>query len=57
MGSEMHLHMNAGGRDVVAVVPTANLDPMAYGRHTDVKLSFEARLAHIFDPETEKNLI
>ena len=57
MGSEMHLHMNAGGRDVVAVVPTADLDPMAYGRRTKVKLAFEARLAQIFDSETEKNLI
>lgn len=57
MGSELHLHMTAGGKDVVAVVQTANLDPNAYARHTVVRFSFEPRLIHLFDPETEKNLI
>ena len=57
MGSELHLHMTAGGRDVVAVVQTANHDPNAYARHTAVRFSFEPRLIHLFDPETEKNLI
>ena len=57
MGSELHLHMNAGGKDVVAVVQTANIDPAAYARHTAVKLRFEPRLIHLFDPQTEKNLI
>ena len=57
MGSELHLHMTAGGKDVVAVVQTANLDPNAYARHTAVRFSFEPRLIHLFDPETEKNLI
>ena len=57
MGSELHLHMTAGGKDVVAVVQTANLDPNAYVRHTAVRFSFEPRLIHLFDPETEENLI
>ena len=57
MGSELHLHLNADGKDVVAVVQTANTDPTAYARHTAVKLRFEPRLAHFFDPETGKNLI
>ena len=57
MGSELHLHMTAGGKDVVAVVQTANLDANAYARHTAVRFSFEPRLIHLFDPETEKNLI
>ena len=57
MGSELHLHMTAGGKDVVAVVQTANLDPNAYARHTAVRFSFEPRLIHLFDPKTEKNLI
>ena len=34
MGSELHLHLAANGQDVVAVIPTANIDPMAYARHT-----------------------
>ena len=57
MGSELHLHMTAGGKDVVAVVQTANLDANAYARHTAVRFSFEPRLLHLFDPETEKNRI
>ena len=57
MGSELHLHMTAGGKDVVAVVQTANLDANAYARHTAVRFSFEPRLIHLFDPATEKNLI
>ena len=57
MGSELHLHMTAGGKDVVAVVQTANLDANAYARHTAARFSFEPRLIHLFDPETEKNLI
>ena len=57
MGSELHLHMTAGGKDVVAVVQTANLAANAYARHTAVRFSFEPRLIHLFDPETEKNLI
>jgi multiple sugar transport system ATP-binding protein len=57
MGSERHLHMTANGTDVVAVVQTANLDPNAYPRKSQVKFGIEGRLAHLFDPETEKNLI
>ena len=57
MGSELHLHLDANGKDVVAVVQTANIDPTAFARHTAVQFAFEPRLAHLFDPETEKNLI
>ena len=57
MGSELHLHLAANGQDVVAVIPTANIDPMAYARHTAVKFGFDAKLAHLFDADSEKNLI
>ena len=57
MGSELHLHLAANGQDVVAVIPTANIDPMAYARHTAVKFGFDAKLVHLFDASTEKNLI
>ena len=49
--------MTADGQDVVAVIPTANIDPSAYARHTALKFSFDAKLVHLFDPATEKNLI
>ena len=57
MGSELHLHLAANGQDVVAVIPTANIDPMAYARHTAVKFGFDAKLVHLFDSDSEKNLI
>ena len=57
MGSELHLHLNAGGQDVVAVVPTANIDTGAYARHSALQFGFDPRLVHLFDPETENNLI
>ena len=57
MGSELHLHLNAGGQDVVAVVPTANIDTGAYARHSELQFGFDPRLVHLFDPETENNLI
>ena len=47
----------ANGQDVVAVIPTANIDPMAYARHTAVKFGFDAKLVHLFDADSEKNLI
>ena len=57
MGSELHLHLLAGEQEVVAVVPTANIDTGAYPRGSTLKFSFDPRLIQLFDPETEKNLI
>ena len=57
MGSELHLHLAANGQDVVAVIPTANINPGAYARHTAVKFGFDAKLVHLFDADSEKNLI
>ena len=57
MGSELHLHMNANGMDVVAVVPTANIDATALANHKEVKFNFDPKLVHLFNKETEKNLI
>ena len=57
MGSELHLHLLAGGQEVVAVVPTACIDAGAYPRGSTLKFSFDPRLIQLFDPETENNLI
>ena len=57
MGSELHLHMTAGGKDVVAVVQTANLDPNAYARHTAVVSSALSRGSSTFRPRDGENLI
>ena len=60
MGSEIHLHVNAGGHDVVLRVPTTELASehkggFAYG--AQVHFTFRSDLVHLFDPETEKNLL
>ena len=57
MGSELHLHVNSNGKDVVIVVPTAdiNLDDV-HGGHKTVKYTFRNELMHVFDKATEKNL-
>ncbi len=53
MGSEQHLHLNVNGTEVVAVVPT-----MGTGSRVDqVEIAFLAEHIHLFDPNTEKNLI
>jgi multiple sugar transport system ATP-binding protein len=57
MGSELHLHVNSNGKDVVIVVPTVDLDIAAvHGGHKAVKYDFQPKLMHLFDKETEKNL-
>ncbi|MDO4938357.1 MAG: sn-glycerol-3-phosphate ABC transporter ATP-binding protein UgpC [Lachnospiraceae bacterium] len=57
MGSELHLHVNSDGKDVVIVVPTTDIDVDAiHGKHAEVHYTFRPELMHIFDKETEKNL-
>ena len=57
MGSELHLHVNSDGKDVVIVVPTTELDiDTVHGGHKSLHYDFQPKLMHIFDKETEKNL-
>jgi len=60
MGSEIHLHVTAGDKDVVLRIPTTELPKehkagIAYG--TEVYFTFREDLIHLFDPATEQNLI
>ena len=60
MGSEIHLHLSCAGKDIVVRVPTTELDAsqrggLAYG--TEVNLTFPEDLIHLFNPETEENLL
>ena len=57
MGSELHLHMSVGDKDVVAVIPTAGMDLDAVRSGNAVKFTFDPALAHLFDAETGLNLI
>ena len=57
MGSELHLHLNSAGKDVVVVVPTTEIDvDKLHGSHETVYYTFKPELMHIFDKETEKAL-
>ena len=60
MGGEIHLHVSCHGKDVVVRIPTTELDAsqrggLQYG--TKIAISFPADLVHLFDPETEENLL
>ncbi len=57
MGSELHLHMNTNGVDVVAVIPTAGLDLDKIHAGEEIAFSFQPELMHIFDAESTNNLI
>ena len=57
MGSELHLHVSSEGKDVVIVVPTAEIDlDTVHSGHQLIHYSFQPRLMHFFDSDTEKNL-
>lgn len=60
MGSEIHLHVTAAGRDVVLRVQTADLEKghrggFEYG--SALNFTFRNDLIHLFDPTTEENLL
>ena len=60
MGSEIHLHVTVGEKDVVLRVPTTVLPKeskagIPFG--TPVHFTFRSDLIHLFDPESEKNLL
>ena len=60
MGSEVYLHVSAVGRDVVLRVPTVDLPEehragIPYG--TEINFTFRPELIHLFNPETERNLL
>ena len=57
MGSELHLHMNAQGTDVVAVVQTSDIDLEKISHHAEVCFNFRPETIHLFDPSTEENLL
>ncbi len=60
MGSEVYLHVNAGGKDVVLRIPTTDLPAeqragIPYG--AEVKFTFRPEMIHLFDPQSEQNLL
>ncbi|MBQ1477367.1 MAG: ABC transporter ATP-binding protein [Erysipelotrichaceae bacterium] len=57
MGSEVHLHIDMNGDDIVAVIPTANLDLDKVKIGKDFTFNFNPSLLHVFDAKSEENLL
>ena len=55
MGSSVHLHVSAAGRDVIIIVPTIDMEGH-YKIGDQVHFTFNGNVAHVFSKETEKNL-
>ena len=55
MGSSVHLHVNAEGRDVIIIVPTIDMKGN-YAMGDTVHFSFQGNVAHVFSKENDKNL-
>ena len=52
MGSEVHLHASAGGRDVVVIVPTLDLGgTRSFSAGDKLNLAFSGNVCHIFDKD------
>ncbi len=61
MGSELHLHVvEDNGDKLIVRIPTVQLDDeirnsLVYGQ--TIYVTFESKVMHFFDPETERNLL
>ena len=56
MGSSVHLHVTAEGKDVIIIVPTTELVSDQFKMGQQVFFTFNGNVAHVFSKETEKNL-
>ena len=59
MGSEIHLHVNVQGKDVIIIVQTMSMEGRYQGGFeagSTVAFTFGGNVAHVFDAETGKNL-
>ena len=55
MGSSVHLHITAEGRDVIIIVPTVDMKGN-FSMGDEVRFTFRGNVAHVFSKETDKNL-
>ena len=53
MGSEVHLHANANGKDVVIIVPTMDLDNAQFGYGAEIHFTFGGNVCHVFHLDGE----
>ena len=57
MGAELHLHLDAEGNEVVAIVPITEKQPSSVHYGEVLHFTFNPQLLHLFDAETEVSLI
>ncbi len=55
MGASVHLHITSQGRDMIVIVPTNGIEAN-FPMNSEVQLTFNGNVAHVFSKETEKNL-
>ena len=55
MGSSLHLHVTAEGKDVILIVPTIGM-ARSLGRGDQIHIGFGGNVVHMFSKESEKNL-
>ena len=55
MGSSVHLHVNADGRDVIIIVPTIDMKEN-YNLGDTVHFTFGGNVAHVFSKKDDRNL-
>ncbi len=61
MGSEVHLHLDVDGKDVIVIVPSADVNrkhgagSLDVGQHLD--FTFTGDVLHLFSKVTEENLV
>ena len=59
MGSAVHLHLQACGRDTIIIVQTMSMQGStnaSFGIGQSIAFTFGGNVVHLFDPETGKNL-
>ena len=59
MGSAVHLHVNACGKDMIIIVQTMDLrgvNPVDFSIGSPIAFTFGGNVAHVFSRETQKNL-
>ena len=55
MGSSVHLHLTADGRDMIIIVPTVDVERVPR-MGDEVRFTFNGKVAHVFSKETDQNL-
>ncbi len=60
MGSTIHMHVNINGKDAIVILPTIDLSTeqkTSFGYGSKINITFGGNVVHMFNKETEKNLL